>query len=219
MINVDKAYSVLIKNSNRYWINKHRLGPQAALVCQSVLHWIDMCTLPMSLRLKGVSKKLRDRTLYHRHYNRSNASYLETDLHRWRWVRQSFDPRDQWIRSCDLYNLWTPGFIYDSRFKNWTGINQSGADNIPRRSSATSLFSVFRLTSWEKTSLLIEWMKCFPTTCRLPNTATFRPPFPNIKYSSSLRALLLIFEYKFIIAGLETLREANYRSRGARAGS
>ena len=134
MINVDKAYSVLIKNSNRYWINKHRLGPQAALVCQSALHWIDIGALsfeqlspphvPMSLRLKGVSKKLRDRTLYHRHYSRSNASYLETEIVQRRLVRNTDGAR--WdnplipvIRESDpvIYKSLAPGFIYGPRFK------------------------------------------------------------------------------------------------------
>ena len=153
MINVDKAYSVLIKNSNRYWINKHRrLGLQAALVCQSVLHWIDMWPLPMSLRLKGVSKKLRDRTLYRRALwpiqciifsDRNTQMALgETIL----WSPWSENPILWFIPSLDFRF-----YIYGSRFKNWPGIiNQSRADNIPRRSPATSLFSVFRLRPLEK---------------------------------------------------------------------
>ena len=136
MINVDKAYSVLIKNSNRYWINKHRLGPQAALytVNQHYTEWhrsIELYTgapLLLSLRLKGVSKKLRDRTLYHWHYSWSNASYLETEIAQ----------RTQ-MALCEtiLWSLWSENQILwfiqalDSRFLfmahdlNWTRNNQS----------------------------------------------------------------------------------------------
>ena len=111
-------------------------------------------------------------------------------------------------------------YIYGSRFKNWTGINQSIADNIPMRSLSHKLvLGIQAATSWEKTSLLIEWMKCFPTTravCSAPQLSVYR--FQTLKILPLCRALLLIFEYKFIIAGFETLREANYSSRGARRG-
>ena len=117
MINVDKAYSVLIKNSNRYWINKHRLGPQAALVCQSALHWIDIGALSFEpLSPPHVSPIERGEQKVERQdiipsalfpiqciiFGNRNSPEEAGPEHRWRSVRQSFDPRDQRIRSRDL---------------------------------------------------------------------------------------------------------------------
>ena len=181
MINVDKAYSVLIKNSNRYWINKHRLGPQAALVCQSVLRWIDMCTLPMSLRLKGVSKKLRDRTLYHRHYNRSNASYLAIEIfHRTQmalgetilWSPWSENPILWFIQSLDS------SFIYGLRFKNSTDINQSRADNIPMRSLSHKLVLGIQADLLRK-DFLANWMNEM-----LSHHPPFAPPQLSVRFQT-----------------------------------
>ena len=134
MINVDKAYSVLIKNSNRYWINKHRLGPQAAsLVCQSALHWVDIGALSfeqlspphVSPIERGEQKVERQETLYHRHYSRSNASYLETEIVRRRLTRYTDgvrrdNPLIPVIGESDPVIYTSSGlqiFIYGSRFK------------------------------------------------------------------------------------------------------
>ena len=92
-------------------------------------HWaVHRSPLLLSLRLKGVSKKLRDRTLYHWHYSWSNASYLETEIAQ----------RTQ-MALCEtiLWSLWSENQILwfiqalDSRFLfmahdlNWTRNNQS----------------------------------------------------------------------------------------------
>ena len=185
MINVDKAYSVLIKNSNRYWINKHR-----GLVYRqrrSVNQYYTELTCGPSPCLsdwKGWAKSWETGHYTVGHYNRSNASYLAIEIHRWRSVRQSFDPRDQRIRSCDLYNLWTSGFIFMAHDLKTGPALLTRAEPImfPWDPPATSLFSVFRLvTSWEKTSLLIEWMKCFPTTRAVCSAPQFSVRFQTLK--------------------------------------
>ena len=186
---------------------------------------------PVCLRLKGVSKKLRDRTLYHWHYSWSNASYLETEMllrigeeagpvHRWRSVRQSFDPHDRRIRSCDLYNLSTPVLIYCSRFK--AGLALIRAANILPMSPRHKLVLGIEADLLRK-DFLANWMNemlshQFAPQLSVPSVSKhWILPLANFPVLCP-RCLRLIFEYKFIIAGSETLR-GKLQEPGARTGS
>ena len=127
MINVDKAHSALIKNSNRYWINKHRLGVpvtgssrlrrSAGLSIRVTLNWqseywaLNRAPPPVSRSERGEQKAERQDIIPVALFPIQCITFRDGQRIRSRLESESFDPSDQTIpwfiqSECSESNLW-----------------------------------------------------------------------------------------------------------------